>query len=68
MTAQEAIERIEEHIIIHHHTEPQAIYITEALQMALYALEKQIPTKPINEQINQSLHYKLCPRCKRNIS
>lgn len=40
----------------------------DALDLAMNALEKQIPTKPINEPINQSLHYKLCPRCRKKIS
>ena len=68
MKPEEAIERINEHIAIHRYNEPHAIRIAEALQMAVDALEKQIPMKPINEPINQSLHYKLCQRCKRKIS
>ena len=45
MTNEEAIERINEHIAIHRYNEPQAIRIAEALQMAIEALEKQIPVK-----------------------
>lgn len=45
MTTSEAIRRIKEHIRIHQKKEPSAVYITEALQMACNALEKQIPKK-----------------------
>ena len=41
MTNEEAIARIREHIIIHKNEEPRAIYITEALKMAIKALESQ---------------------------
>lgn len=47
MTAQEAIERIREHNTIHKYKEHHAIYITEAFEMAIDALEKQIPKKPV---------------------
>lgn len=43
MTNQEAIERIERHIIIHGAKEPHAVYITEALNMAIEALKAQEP-------------------------
>jgi hypothetical protein len=47
MTAKEAIRRIEDHNRIHAVKEyPFAIKITEALDMAVKALEKQIPKKP----------------------
>ena len=39
MTEKEAIKRIREHMIIHYEKEPRAIYITEALMMAIQALE-----------------------------
>lgn len=41
MTREEAIARIKEHMIIHKNKEPRAIYITEALDMAIQALEKE---------------------------
>lgn len=44
--AEEAIERIKEHIAIHQNKEPNAIHITEALNMAIKALEKQIQKEP----------------------
>ena len=48
MEAKEAIKRIEEHNRIHSAKEyPFAIKITEALNMAVEALEKQIPKTPI---------------------
>ena len=42
MTNEEAIARIREHKIIHKMNEPRAIYISEALDMAIKALEQQI--------------------------
>lgn len=66
MTYEEAIRRIETHNKIHFAKEfPRAIKITEALDMAIEALEKQIPKKVIyhdncgNETPNQAR----CPRC-----
>ena len=41
MTREEAIERIKDHMEVHRSTEPRAIYITEALNMAIKALEQQ---------------------------
>ena len=40
MTREEAITRIQEHMIIHKMNEPRAIYISEALDMAIKALEQ----------------------------
>ena len=67
MDVKEAIKRIEEHNKFHAAKEyPFAIKITEALDMAVEALEKQIPKKP------KKLTYKLllddgwiyeCPAC-----
>ena len=45
MNNQEAIERIKDHIDIHKINEKNAVYISEALDMAISALEKQIPKK-----------------------
>ena len=42
MTNKEAIRRIREHMIIHKLNEPRAIYINEALEMAVKALEEQM--------------------------
>lgn len=47
MTPCEAIQRIQIHNEIHSKQERFAIYITEALHIAVEALEKQIPKKPI---------------------
>ena len=66
MTNQEAIERINEHIAIHRYNEPQAIHIVEALQMAISALEKQIPKKPMHINKNKEVDgnwKKICPAC-----
>lgn len=46
MTNEEAIHRITDHNRVHHLSEPRGVYITEALQMAIEALERQIPKKP----------------------
>lgn len=41
MTREEAIARIKEHMFIHKMNEPRAIHISEALGMAIKALEKE---------------------------
>lgn len=41
MTREEAIARIKDHMIIHEIKEPRAIYISEALDMAIKALEQE---------------------------
>lgn len=41
MTREEAIARIKEHMFIHKMNEPRAIHISEALDMAIKALEQQ---------------------------
>ena len=46
MTVSEAVRRIKEHNRIHSKKERQAILITEALNMAVEVLEKQIPKPP----------------------
>jgi rubrerythrin len=43
MTREQAIGRIKNHMAIHKMKEPRAIYITEALNMAIEALEQQRP-------------------------
>lgn len=47
MTADEAIVRIKQHNEIHSKQERFAIHITEALHMAVEALQKQIQRQPI---------------------
>ena len=66
MKAEEAIKRIEDHIVVHRLNEPHAIRITEALLMAKDALEKQIPKKPYNshyKQLNDEIKLHSCYRC-----
>lgn len=58
MTYQEAIERIKIHNEFHCRQERFAIYITEALNMAIEALEKQIPKKP-----RKTRSEIVCPTC-----
>lgn len=41
MTKEEAIARIKDHKIVHKINEPRAIYISEALDMAIKALEQE---------------------------
>lgn len=70
MTAKEAIRRIKEHNEIHSRKERQAILITEALNMAVEALEKQIPMQAKthgerNREVN-SISY-TCPVCKSHV-
>lgn len=48
MNYEEAIKRIKIHNEHHSRKEPFSIYITEALNMAINALEKQIPKKSKN--------------------
>lgn len=40
MTKEEAIKRIQNHMIIHKMYEPEAIYITKALEMAVKVLKE----------------------------
>lgn len=46
MTYEEAILRIKDHNEVHQRKECFAVKITEALNLAITALEKQIPKKP----------------------
>ena len=63
MTNQEAIKHIKRHKIIHRYKEPRAIYVTEALDMAIAALEKGIP-KPVTQPIYVGGHLMGgCPNC-----
>lgn len=66
MTASEAVRRIKEHNRIHNKKERQAILITEALNMAVKALEKQIPMKPKYRYIRGS-GFPYCPVCDENV-
>lgn len=63
MTEQEAVGRIKNHIEIHSRKEPFfAIYITEALDMAVEALGKQIPKK-VKQTFKNGYDLVYCPRC-----
>ena len=44
MTREEAINRIKDHMVTHHLKEPRAVYISEALAMAIKALEQEPET------------------------
>lgn len=62
MTEQEAVRRIKNHNEIHSRKEPfYAIHITEALKMAVEALEKQIPKKP---KVSFQSEFYWCPNCE----
>ena len=71
MEVKEAIERIKEHKEIHFAKEyPRAIKITEALDMAIKALEKQIPKKVVEINIPNTYYSKAgiryeCPTCHK---
>lgn len=62
MTPQEAIQRIKQHNEIHSKKERFAIYITEALNMAVEALEKQMPKKV--KMTNDLYPMAICPCCE----
>ena len=68
MTYEEAIRRITEHNRIHQRREPRSVYITEALHMAVVALEKQIPKRPIKRTFligcKEATPLNGCPTCK----
>lgn len=50
MTNKEAIKRIKFHKVIHKMDEPRAIYISEALDMAIDALERKFRGNAVNRQ------------------
>lgn len=60
MTTEEAIARIREHKIIHKMNEPRAIYISEALDLAIKALEQQPKTGHWERRL---VDYKKCSEC-----
>lgn len=66
MTNQEAINRIEQHMRIHFVSEyPHAVYITEALNMAIEALKAREPMEP-QKQIEQR-EWTVCGNCKNHL-
>lgn len=80
MTPQEAIERIKEHTEIHFKKEKgRCPLITEALNMAINSLEKQIPKKPNgiydeneSQKNKKTFHYEQvligqCPKCSQEV-
>lgn len=54
MTKEEAIARIKDHIAVHKYLEREAIYIIEALNMAIKALERD-PWIPVSERLPEEL-------------
>ena len=71
MDIKEAIDRIKIHNEIHSKKEHFAVHITTALQMAIEALEKQIPERPDLEgdgywdgELVYDTGY--CPRCRKD--
>jgi hypothetical protein len=65
MNAQEALETIKYEV----NEEGHCGYIEDELRLAITALEKQIPKKPIKakEHIMYSMCY-ICPNCQQNFS
>ena len=57
MTNKEAIKRIQEHMIIHKMNEPKAIYISEALNMTIKALEQADVLEKIRAEILDEAEY-----------
>lgn len=68
MEVKEAIKRIKNHTEIHAAREfTFAMKITEALNMAIEALEKQIPKKPYLDNDNGVYEKEHCPTCHRSL-
>jgi hypothetical protein len=59
MTNKEAIRRIKDHMRIHKMKEPRAIYITQALELAIKALEE----RPTGKWIWFKDGYYKCDKC-----
>lgn len=72
MTAKEAIRRIKVHNKVHSQKKHNAILITKALDMAVEALEKQIPKKPniygdgYDDDGNLIYDTYDCPNCQKS--
>ena len=68
MTREEAIARIKNHKIAHKMSEPRAIYISEALDMAIEALEQEPKIVPIAEiKFDDSMLHKIVKEAIKNI-
>lgn len=66
MTNIKAIRLIKDHMQVHHMGEYPHIYIAEALNMAIEALEKQIPIEHHHTRINKindEVRVSVCPSC-----
>lgn len=62
MNYEEALKRVKIHNEHHSQKEPFSIYTTEALNMAINALEKQISKKPVIEK-DKMIYCVVCGRC-----
>jgi len=78
MTVNEAISRLEDHNRIHCRREPYAIHLTEAINMAVDALKKQIEVSAVPRNVTRRVNYGfgermllqceyICPCCKRKV-
>lgn len=70
MEAREAIKRIREHNKVHSKYEGfRALRITEAIELSILALEKQVPRKIYHHEWVgiDGVPYDLCPTCKHNL-
>lgn len=63
MNYEEAKKRIAQHNEAHQRREPFAVYITEALNTAVLALDRLTPQKPIEEADNFGDRLLCCPNC-----
>lgn len=68
MIPKEAIRRIKQYNVVHSRKEKHfAVHITEALNMAVDALEKKIPKKPYSDNDNGIYEKECCPNCHRSL-
>ena len=70
MTESEAIEELKNSIISYEVQNPSNItcdLTTEALDVAIQALEKQIPKKPYKDNENGIYEKEYCPICNRSL-
>ena len=57
MTREEAVKILENHINVHKYREPRAVYILEALEMAIQALEQKPCEDCISREVARDLMY-----------
>ena len=72
MTPEEAKKRIAMHNEVHQRKEPFAVYITEALYMAMDALDKMTPKAPKTRAMDgfdaATASHLVCPGCSKSVT